>query len=314
MKLADRKIARLGNTPSTGTARTPEGGVSKDRANKRDTNELPSFFLVGPPRTGTTWLHNVLSAQTTLPWPTKETRFFDVYFDRGFRWYLAHFPKTAGERLKGEVAPTYFASDEARRRILAAIPNAKLIFIFRSPVQRVVSLYRIKRAYGMLPWTFEEAIENDPELIGSGMYSTHLAHWQEGFPERQLRITLYDDLRSDPQSFVEDLARFIGLPVFRLDDRQLRRMHSSEQLTQPRSYLATRTATVFAEWCKARGFDRFVASMRTTAVMKLFLGGGAPFPEISSMAVRKLSQIFLPEVEELEALLDRDLTHWKLAE
>src|SRR5258708_2242245 len=42
---------------------------------------LPSFFVIGPPRTGTSWLHEVLSKRASLSYPTKETRFFDKYFD-----------------------------------------------------------------------------------------------------------------------------------------------------------------------------------------------------------------------------------------
>jgi hypothetical protein len=51
---------------------------------------LPSFFILGPPRTGTTWLHEVLRNHAELPSPTKETRFFDVHFHRGLDWYRAH--------------------------------------------------------------------------------------------------------------------------------------------------------------------------------------------------------------------------------
>ena len=40
---------------------------------------LPSFFIVGPPRTGTSWLHQVLQPHTCLP-RVKETRFFDERF------------------------------------------------------------------------------------------------------------------------------------------------------------------------------------------------------------------------------------------
>src|SRR5215467_11453066 len=47
---------------------------------------LPSFFIVGPPRTGTSWLHEILQSHTCLP-RVKETRFFDERFDRGVAWY-----------------------------------------------------------------------------------------------------------------------------------------------------------------------------------------------------------------------------------
>ena len=37
---------------------------------------LPSFFLIGPPRTGTSWLHEVLSKHTLLPASTERDPLF----------------------------------------------------------------------------------------------------------------------------------------------------------------------------------------------------------------------------------------------
>src|SRR5690242_7096592 len=139
---------------------------------------LPSFFLIGPPRTGTSWLHSILSEHTVLPRLTKETRFFDNHFHRGVHWYRAHFPAGNTGKPMGEVAPTYFASHEARERIAGLLPHARVICTFRDPVERVISLYRLKRAYGMIPWSFEQALVCDPELTESGRYATHLKAWQ----------------------------------------------------------------------------------------------------------------------------------------
>src|SRR5438874_897734 len=126
-----------------------------------EVQRLPDFFVVGPPRTGTTWLQSVLSHHTTLP-TAKETRFFDLHFHRGLDWYRSYFDELTTDRAMGEVAPTYFASATARERIALAVPTAKIVCIFRDPVQRLISLYRLKRAYGMIPWTLEEAITHDP--------------------------------------------------------------------------------------------------------------------------------------------------------
>jgi hypothetical protein len=275
---------------------------------------LPSFIVVGPPRTGTSWLHKVLDPYTSLPSPTKETRFFDVHFHRGFDWYRSHFSTRPGKGPMGEVAPTYFASFDARLRIAESIPNVKLIFIFRNPVQRVVSLYRMKRAYGMIPWSFEEALEKDSELISSGMYSTQFAAWRRSFPDEQLLVTIYDDLRKDPQGFIDTITSFIGIPTIALNDSLLRRVYSSERMTQPRNHLATRTATAFAEWCKARRLDQLVATFRKSALIHLFLGGGEPMSEASPVALQKLTEVFRPEVEGLETLLSRGLEAWKVNE
>lgn len=98
---------------------------------------LPSFLVVGPPRTGSSWLHEVLRLHTLLPSPSKETRFFDTHFQRGVKWYLAHYESAVGEPRMGEVAPTYFASASARERIALTIPRAKIVCVFRNPVDRI---------------------------------------------------------------------------------------------------------------------------------------------------------------------------------
>src|SRR5215467_713812 len=150
-------------------------------ANTLAAGVLPSFFVVGPPRTGTTWLDKILRHRVTLPSRTKETRFFDMHFRRGLGWYQAHYPVSSGDRLVGEVAPTYFASAQACRHIKELIPTAKIVCIFRNPVDRVISLYRVKRAYGITRWSIDEALAQDQELIESGKYATHLRTWRQAF-------------------------------------------------------------------------------------------------------------------------------------
>jgi hypothetical protein len=272
---------------------------------------LPSFFLIGPPRTGTSWLHEVLAKHALLPSSTKETRFFDMHFHRGLHWYKAHFPKTSSHRVIGEVAPTYFASPNARERIAKTIPAAKIVCIFRHPVERVVSLYRVKRAYGMVPWNFEEALERDGELTESSRYASHLKTWQEAFGRDRVLPAVYDDLRKDPQSFVDTLADFIGLSRFILTPSDLRRVHSSESMTHPRNYYRTRGATFMADWCKARRLHAVVTAIKSSPLIKLFLGGGPPFTPISAETTKRLYELFRPEIEELEAILNRDLSPWK---
>jgi hypothetical protein len=164
----------------------------------------------------------------------------------------------------GEIAPTYFASMETRGRIAETLPGAKIIFIFRNPVERAVSLYRLKCAYGMFRWSFDEALRKDPELINSGLYWSHLCGWQKCFPDEQLLVSFYDDLVSDPQAFVNRITDFIGLPPITVSQSQLQREYSSQPMTRPRSYLATRAATRFANWCKSRHLDHLVASVRVS--------------------------------------------------
>ena len=271
---------------------------------------LPSFFVIAPPRTGTSWLHEVLKQQTSLPHHVKETRFFDEHFHRGMDWYLRYFSRN-GQTPRGEVAPTYFASSEARERIARTIPHARVVCIFRHPVERAKSLYRLKFAYGMVREGFEEALQCDPELVESGKYATHLKAWRKAVGMSRILVTFYERLRDDPQQYVDELADFIGLSRFKLTAEQIRFVHGSEALTQPRQYASTCIAVALANRLKSRHLDRMVMALRTSRLGKLFLSGGRPFMRVSPEASNVALQIFRREVEELEQMLNVDLSDWK---
>jgi hypothetical protein len=256
-------------------------------------------------------LHEILKEHALLPKLSKETRFFDIHFHRGAEWYRTHFRTSQQERIVGEVAPTYFASSDARERIAKTVPGAKVVCIFRDPVDRILSLYRLKRAYGLIPWNFEQAIVRDPELTESSKYATNLKEWRRVLGEDRVLPTVYEDIRDKPQSYVDSVVDFIGIPRFTLTPPQLKRIFASEALTHPRSYCRTRSATMMADWCKARRLDRVVTTVKNSPLLKLFLGGGPPFADLPQDVALRLYEDFRPEVEELEVVLNRDLSQWK---
>lgn len=273
--------------------------------------QLPSFFVVGPPRTGTSWLHQVLGKRSILPQEVKETRFFDFHFHRGTDWYRAHFRQSDEDAIVGEIAPTYFISSLARERLARTVPEARIVCIFRDPVERIFSHYRVKRAYGMIPWDLEPAILNDPELMEANRYATHLKEWLRTFGADRVQATIYDDLRDQPQAFVDTLADGVGMARFALTPLEAEHVYSSKTMTLPRSYRLTHAANVTADWCKARRWHSIVGLLKSSPLSKLLLGGGPPFTEMPEDVAARLYEKFRPEVEELEVILNRDLSAWK---
>jgi hypothetical protein len=258
-------------------------------------------------------LHDVLNQGATLPSSTKETRFFDLRFHRGTEWYLAHFPEHPEKPIRGEVAPTYFACPAARERVARLIPSVKVVCIFRNPVDRILSLYRLKRAYAMSPWNFEQAIVRDPELIESGKYATHLKAWQKALGSDRVLAMVYEDLRRNPQGFLDAITTFIDVPRIVLSQPQLRFVHGSESLTHPRSYMLTRAARAMAEWCKSEGMERLVTAAKRRLLLKILLRSGEKFEAPSPGVSAKLYDLFRPEIEELEEILKRKFPAWKAA-
>jgi len=253
----------------------------------------------------------VLQGHTCLP-RIKETRFFDERFHRGLTWYRGNFSKS--DLPVGEVAPTYFASPHARQRIAQLIPEPRIVCIFRNPVDRIRSHYRLKRAYAMIPWKFQDALAKDHELIESSKYATYFRAWQETFGYENVRGMFYEDLQQDPQLFVDEFADVIGIPRFSLAPAQVAYVHSSQPLTQPRNYYRTRSAGIMADWFKAHRLDRIVAAAKRSRLRSWFLGGGQDFDEIDPNLASSICDQLRPEIEKLESMLGRDLSSWKFHE
>src|SRR4029079_12958395 len=57
--------------------------------------------------------------------------------------------------------------------------------------------------------------------------------------------------------------------------------------------------------------DHLVASVRESALIKLFLGGGESLPTLLPETLLEMADLFRPGVEALELHLGRDLGNWK---
>ena len=79
---------------------------------------LPNFLHVGPSKSGSTWLHEVLIGHPEVYLTqAKDLYFFNRYYDRGPGWYRAQFRSAQREhKIIGEVCPDYLSCAEAPER------------------------------------------------------------------------------------------------------------------------------------------------------------------------------------------------------
>jgi hypothetical protein len=92
----------------------------------------------------------------------------------------------------------------------------------------------------------------------------------------------------------------------------MKAVFSSASMTEPRLYAATRAAQAVADWCRARKLDNVVHRVRNSRAFNLLVGGGSPLPSFPSESLARIHELLLPETEELESMLGRDLSAWKL--
>ena len=190
-----------------------------------------SFIIGGVQKGGTTALFRYLEDIPSLAMSTvKETHFFDDEQDvdwesPDYDRYHALFPPADG-RPRGEATPIYLYWPNALERIARYNPDAKLIFLFRDPVQRAWSQWKMEFARGWETMPFDRAIRegrarvDSPENPGfhrvfsyveRGFYAEQLRRVYALFPKEQVLSIRSEDLDARPNQTLARICAFVGV-------------------------------------------------------------------------------------------------------
>lgn len=272
---------------------------------------LPDFLGVGPPRTGTTWLHNALAGHVGLPEGVKETHFFVWNYDRGVDWYKGFFRNCPPGLPAGEIDPTCFDRPQARDRIAHHIPHCKIIVTLRDPVERVYSHYKTMHRTGVIRGRFD--FERQRARLGAtASYAENLAGYYKCFGREHVIVLLYEELERDAQRFLDQVCEFLAIARIELAGAPRLQKRINASVERPRSMLLARLGLRLRDMALARQWPRVTAEMEAgRPLASFFFRGGSPYPEIDAAAAERLRDYFTPQVEELEQLLGRDLAPWK---
>jgi len=271
---------------------------------------LPDFIAVGPGRSGSTWLDQVLRGHVGLPRNVKETKFFGRYYTKGIKWYASHFTRCRPDIPVGEVC-SYFFLDEAPARISHFIPNCRIIVTLRDPAERVCSYYKILRRVARTSVGLEESMVRHPGIFPDHRYAEHLTDWFKTFGAENVLVTFYDDLRADHQCYLDRICDFIGIPRVSLTESPVgpSRVNVLERACKNRQF--ARRARRLRNWLRSYRLYRVVNSLERLGFWEFCFGRGELFLPVAPEVEQRLREFFRPEVEALEKLTGRDLSAWK---
>lgn len=166
----------------------------------------PKFLCIGGQRCGTTRLHRILNAHPEISMTQQGVGEFEKeihYFDRfvlthDFDWYESHFPDHG---IGGEITPAYSTlSSSCVRLIHQYLPEAKIIYVVRSPVDRIWSQIRMMQSawhssdicnFDLL--TLVRLFDSPAVHLRSDYLKTYML-WRNTFGIKNILLLTFDDL------------------------------------------------------------------------------------------------------------------------
>lgn len=252
-------------------------------------SNLPTVFLAGCQKTASTWIYHCFKEHPEVFVPEKDAlHFFTINHFRGLDWYAKLYEQAASNQVLVDPTPSYIRDPKAAQRIFEYNSDAKLIFSLRNPIDRAFSHYWHMKRKGLISYTFEDAVSYGgfgnidlyQNWIQSGMYLEQLQPFIDLFPRDQLKVVLFEDLKTDPKAFIQEIFQFMDIEA----SFEPSVLHSKKNQASKKG--------------KSKGF--FNRKDQETEYDK-----GMP------TAVRsELQQVFSLPNEQLGTWLNRDLSHW----
>lgn len=180
-------------------------------------------IVAGARKAGTSWLYEAAASDERFSVPTvrKELNFFDDHYHRGLDWYAAQFDPPAPRLL--DCSPAYFAKPEVPERIAESTPHARVVFVLREPIARLVSDFHHARRRGDVApdATIGAAVRHKPSLVEESRYAAQLDRWLAQPGLGPVGVVFFDDLARDPQAFYDAFCAAAGVDPRGLAPAQL---------------------------------------------------------------------------------------------
>lgn len=229
-------------------------------------------FVVGPEKTATTFIQLLLElhADVTLPQGTKETFFFDQFFDNGLDWYLARFDLTNRGRRLVEVAPSYFCEDAVIERIAAAFPQARIVICARDLVDRTISHHNHMRRYGYIKTSLMESLDPANRPLRVSLYAQFCPKWEAAFGADRISMLDMNVLRADPALFASQVFEVVGVRPIEVPNSVL--FARANEGAEPGNFMVARIATTISNKLKQWGFYGLLELARKSPIRRMVFG------------------------------------------
>jgi hypothetical protein len=284
---------------------------------------LPNFIVIGAMNAGTTSLYRYLSAHPQVfMCDPKEPEFFasEEKFEGKREWYERLFDPAGGVPALGEgsvVYSMYPVFDGVPERIASLLPDVRLIYLVRDPIERMRTQYlqyrypkRIEYEFERERKPFHEALLTSPLYVNSSRYALQIEQYLKYFGPEQFLIIKSEDLRHARARTIQRILEFLGVDSIWESPVLNQEFHRSADRRVPRPMIRRlRNLPGYSGMTQLipPGWKRFT---RSVSIQQIDPDKAAP---MDNDLRRQLVGLLRDDVKKLRAYIGDDFDGWGIA-
>jgi len=274
---------------------------------------LPNLIVIGAAKCATTSLHYYLGLHPEISMSrTKELLFFveEHGWRRGIDWYRSQFPRET--KVRGESSPAYTQWPKHQGvpgRMRAVIPEARLIYLIRDPVERLLSDYRHRLTRREDARSLLEALKRprkEETYVAAGLYHEQIEQYLQHFPRSSLLVVAAEDLHRHRRRTLGRVFDFLGVEASFWSPRFRWTLHRSD-LRRRATPLGLRLKAPVRRLLRPLPF-----ALRGPIERALLLGFSRPMaaPRLNADLRETACDLFRDDARALRQLTGEELAGW----
>lgn len=290
----------------------------------------PNFFIIGAPRSGTTFMQKHLNEHPDIFMTPGEPSYFCSDYTKprlSKEDYLNLFKDTKQYKIRGEKTVFYLPSKVALKRISEFNPEAKILIMLRNPIEATYSFHSKMVSVGReniedfkKAWNLQEKrIKKKKDryqgflkkkvLLYGEVYKLgkHLERVYKYFPKEQVKTIIFDEFTQNEKDAYKEVLNFLNLEFNSKVDFSKVNTH-----TQPKSKIINRLFSLrgiipVEKIKKTLKINKQIGLLSKIRKLNQTSKKRKPLPKDFK---KELSNYFKEDIELLSRLVDKDLTFW----
>ena len=189
----------------------------------------PNLFIIGAMKSGTTYLHDLLSAHPDIFMSKiKEPCFFvkshelkklapsmwNMGISENHDKYGKLFQDVVNEKIVGESTTLYTkfpTLSGVPEKIYGFNPDAKFIYVMRDPIQRTLSHFWHNVRVESRMDDIYEGIKSDPHYMNVSYYALQINQYLKFFDKNQFFFCTFEKMIKDPENMLLDIFGWLNV-------------------------------------------------------------------------------------------------------